>query len=213
MGRTSGFIRLQPREASAAETLWPGASCPRARFGVCSKGNPPATHSGDPIMGFQCPTATCCLELFLINFIFEFVFLSDISWVSGVCIRETEPGFIQLPTPLLRCRDHTCLHSGRGPGHRHPGGSHTPCVPSHQARPLATLGYCIRPTNNPMTQRKSEICSVVSSSLQPQGLYCPWNSPGQNTGVGSLSLLQGDLPNAGNKPRSLSLQADSLLSE
>ena len=28
-------------------------------------------------------------------------------------------------------------------------------------------------------------------SLQPNGLYSPWNSPGQNTGVGSLSLLQG----------------------
>ena len=34
-------------------------------------------------------------------------------------------------------------------------------------------------------------CSVVSNSLQPHGLYSPWNSPGQNTGVGSLSLLQG----------------------
>ena len=27
--------------------------------------------------------------------------------------------------------------------------------------------------------------------MQPHGLYSPWNSPGQNTGVGSLSLLQG----------------------
>ena len=27
-------------------------------------------------------------------------------------------------------------------------------------------------------------------SLQPHGLNSPWNSPGQNTGVGSLSLLQ-----------------------
>ena len=35
----------------------------------------------------------------------------------------------------------------------------------------------------------SESCSVVS--LQPHGLYSPWNSPGQNTGMGSLSLLQG----------------------
>ena len=26
--------------------------------------------------------------------------------------------------------------------------------------------------------------SVVSDSLQPHGLYRPWNSPGQNTGVG-----------------------------
>ena len=31
----------------------------------------------------------------------------------------------------------------------------------------------------------------MSDSLLPHGLYSPWNSPGQNTGVGSLSLLQG----------------------
>ena len=34
----------------------------------------------------------------------------------------------------------------------------------------------------------------MSASLQPQGLYSPWNSPGQNIGVGSLSLLQGVFP-------------------
>ena len=28
------------------------------------------------------------------------------------------------------------------------------------------------------------------NSLWPHGLYSPWNAPGQNTGVGSLSLLQ-----------------------
>ena len=38
-------------------------------------------------------------------------------------------------------------------------------------------------------ESKSESRSVVSDSLQPHGLYSPWNSPGQNTGVGSLSLL------------------------
>ena len=32
---------------------------------------------------------------------------------------------------------------------------------------------------------------VVSNFLQPNGLYSPWNSPSQNTGVSSLSLLQG----------------------
>ena len=32
--------------------------------------------------------------------------------------------------------------------------------------------------------------SVVSNSLGPPGLYSPWNSPGQNIGLGSLSLLQ-----------------------
>jgi len=35
-------------------------------------------------------------------------------------------------------------------------------------------------------------------SLQPHGLYSPWNSPGQNTGVGSLSLLQGIVPTQGS---------------
>ena len=42
--------------------------------------------------------------------------------------------------------------------------------------------------------KRSEICSVVSSSFRPHGLYSPWNSPGQNTGVGSFSLLQGIFP-------------------
>ena len=32
------------------------------------------------------------------------------------------------------------------------------------------------------------------------GLYSPWNSPGQNTGVGSLSLLQGISPTQGSNP-------------
>ena len=36
--------------------------------------------------------------------------------------------------------------------------------------------------------------SVLSNSLQPHGLYSPWNSVGQSTGVGSLSLLQGIFP-------------------
>ena len=31
---------------------------------------------------------------------------------------------------------------------------------------------------------------IMSNSLRPHGLYSPWNSIGQNTRVGSLSLLQ-----------------------
>ena len=46
---------------------------------------------------------------------------------------------------------------------------------------------------------KSESCIVVSTSLWPHGLYGPWNS-GQNTGVGSLSLLQGIFPTQGSNP-------------
>ena len=46
----------------------------------------------------------------------------------------------------------------------------------------------------------SESCSVVSDSLWPHGLYTPWNSPGQDTGVGSLSLLQGIFTTRGLNP-------------
>ena len=49
-------------------------------------------------------------------------------------------------------------------------------------------------------KKESESCSVVSNTLQPHGLYSPWNSPGQNTGVGSLSLLQGIFPIQGSNP-------------
>ena len=51
-----------------------------------------------------------------------------------------------------------------------------------------------------MTTVKSESDSVVSDSLWPHGLHSPWNSPGQNTGVGSLSLLQGIFPTQGSNP-------------
>ena len=47
---------------------------------------------------------------------------------------------------------------------------------------------------------KSESCSVLSNSLRSHGQYSPWNSPGQNTGVGSLSLLQGIFPTQGSNP-------------
>ena len=48
--------------------------------------------------------------------------------------------------------------------------------------------------------RESGSCSAVSDSLRPHGLYSPWNSPGQNTGAGSLSLLQGIFPTQGSNP-------------
>ena len=49
-------------------------------------------------------------------------------------------------------------------------------------------------------ESESESCSVASDSLQPHRLYNPWNSPGQNTGVGNLSLLQGIFPAQGSNP-------------
>ena len=38
---------------------------------------------------------------------------------------------------------------------------------------------------------------AVSDSVTPVSYYSPWNSPGQDTGVGSLSLLQGISPTKG----------------
>ena len=44
--------------------------------------------------------------------------------------------------------------------------------------------------------QKSESCSVVFASLW----HSPWNAPGQNTKVGSLSLLQGIFPTQESNP-------------
>ena len=56
------------------------------------------------------------------------------------------------------------------------------------------------------SQCESESQSCLT--LQPHGLYSPWNSRGQNTGVGSLSFLQGFF-----EPRSPALQMDTLPAE
>ena len=54
----------------------------------------------------------------------------------------------------------------------------------------------------------------MSDSLQSHGLLAPWNSPGQNTGVDSHSLLQGIYPTQGSNLGLLpTLQADSLPGE
>ena len=57
-------------------------------------------------------------------------------------------------------------------------------------------------SDSPLTVKKkvkSGSHSVVSDSLQPHR-HSPWNSPGQNTGLGSLSLLQGIFPTQGSNP-------------
>ena len=38
---------------------------------------------------------------------------------------------------------------------------------------------------------KMKVAQSCLTLCDPHGLYSPWNSPGQNTGVGRLSLLQG----------------------
>ena len=59
---------------------------------------------------------------------------------------------------------------------------------------------------NPVSEKskalisESERHSVLYNSLQPHGLYSPLNFLGQNTGVGSLSHLQGIFPMQGSNP-------------
>ena len=51
----------------------------------------------------------------------------------------------------------------------------------------------------------------MSNSLQPHGIYSPWDSPGQNTGVGFP--FPADLPDPGIEPGAPALQVDSLSTE
>ena len=49
-------------------------------------------------------------------------------------------------------------------------------------------------------ESESESRSVMSDSLRPHEPYSPWNSPGQNTGACSLTLLQRIFPTQGLNP-------------
>ena len=45
-----------------------------------------------------------------------------------------------------------------------------------------------------------KVAQSCPNSLRPRGLHGPWNSPGQKTGVGSLSLFQGIFPTQWSNP-------------
>ena len=76
-----------------------------------------------------------------------------------------------------------------------------PTIPRVSFQPLS-LRFAYPGFNEQCKQYESgsESRSVMSDSLRPHGLYSQWNSPGQNTGVGSLSLLQGIFPTQGSNP-------------
>ena len=69
-------------------------------------------------------------------------------------------------------------------------------------------GSCSRERNPGSTKRKPGLTSARKKvkvtpsrpTLRPHGLYSPWNSLGQNTQVGSHSLLQGIFPTQGSNP-------------
>ena len=56
--------------------------------------------------------------------------------------------------------------------------------------------------NSPSCKKVKVKFAQSCPTPRPHGLYSPWNSPGQNTGVGSLLPSPGDLPNPGIEPRS-----------
>ena len=60
---------------------------------------------------------------------------------------------------------------------------------------------------------KVKLTQSCPTFCNPMDCTSPWNSPGQNTGVGSLSLLQGIFPTQGSNPGPPALQVDSLPAE
>ena len=60
---------------------------------------------------------------------------------------------------------------------------------------------------------KQKLKEFSATKLALQQLYNPWNSLGQDTGVGKSFPSPGDLRNPGIKPRSPAVQVDSLPSE
>ena len=97
------------------------------------------------------------------------------------------------PAPLLRA-----VRPSTGPWKHFE--SNFPVWKMGQITPSLQGKFIIKESNWNMieSENESESCSVVSNSLRPHGLHSPWNSPGQNTGVGSLSLLQGIFPTQGS---------------
>ena len=63
-----------------------------------------------------------------------------------------------------------------------------------------TLTNSGSPFQTMTTPTQHECRSVVSDYLQPHGLHSSCNSPGRNSGMCSLSLLQGIFPTQGSNP-------------
>ena len=64
-----------------------------------------------------------------------------------------------------------------------------------------------------VVQSLSHVPLLGPCGLQPTRLFCPWNSPSENTGIGCHALLQGIFPTQESNPHLLCLlhwQAGSL---
>ena len=82
-------------------------------------------------------------------------------------------------------------------------------------RPRYSFGFSFSPLRLPgrlsgslCEAKVTQSCPTLSNSMD-----CPWNSPGQNTGVGSFSLLQGIFPTQGSNPGLAHCRRNSLPAE
>ena len=46
----------------------------------------------------------------------------------------------------------------------------------------------------------AQLCPTLCNPMQPKRLLCPWDFPGENTGVGCHFLLQEIFPTRGSNP-------------
>ena len=81
--------------------------------------------------------------------------------------------------------------------------SHIPAVYTQTIESLLVANYFKNYNSNTTFSIESVSHSVISDSLSPHGLQpirllCPWNSPGNNIGVGCHFLLQGIFPSQGS---------------
>ena len=106
------------------------------------------------------------------------------SSVAQSCLTLCDP--MNRSTPGLPVHHHLQTHVHRVGDAIQP--SHPLSSPFPPAPDLCYLGSL---------KSENESHSFMSDSLPPHGLYSPWNSPGQNTGVG---ILQGIFPTQGWKP-------------
>ena len=74
-----------------------------------------------------------------------------------------------------------------------------PCLGELQV-PLVKWGSCTKQPVCPSTMCVYVKVTQSCLTLRPHGLHSPWDSPGQNTGVGSRSLHQGIFPAQGLNP-------------
>ena len=77
-----------------------------------------------------------------------------------------------------------------------------PCFIPYPKAKFACYSRCLLTSyfSIPVPYNEKDIIFGCLNSLWPYRLYCPWNSPGHNTGVDSLSLLQVIFPTQGSNP-------------